>query len=80
MAAVNGTHINFADVADKMSAAVSNLDGQIRTILDGGADLDTVEMMNLQSKLTEWSLAINMQSTMIKTLGDALRGILQKIN
>jgi type III secretion apparatus needle protein len=34
----------------------------------------------LQRDVTKWSQALQMQTAMIKELGDALKGVIQKIN
>ena len=38
----------------------------------------TAAMMEMQQKMQQWSVMVNLQSTVIKEVGDALKGIIQK--
>jgi type III secretion apparatus needle protein len=44
------------------------------------ADLTTADLLVLQKDVTEWSIFVNTSSSVIKALGDELKGILQRIN
>ena len=40
---------------------------------------DTTKLINLQMKMQQWSVAVNLQSSVVKTLGDGLKSITQKM-
>ena len=73
--------ITFDSIAGQVPGILSNLEGDIQQVLNKPADQqESTDFIQLQQMTTEWSLAANTVSTVIKTLGDALRGTLQKIN
>ena len=48
------------------------------TIAGMGPNPTTMDLLNMQTQLTKWTMATEMQSSITKTLGDALKGIIQK--
>jgi type III secretion protein F len=40
----------------------------------------TQDLLEFQQLMQQWSVGVQMNSTMIKELGDALKGIIQKAN
>lgn len=48
------------------------------TIEAMGPNPTTMQLLNMQTQLTKWTMATEMQSSITKTLGDALKGIIQK--
>ena len=51
-----------------------------KDVMDKGGDPDisAPDLILLQSKLHEWTLLANLNSNIIKELGDTLKGIVQK--
>lgn len=77
--ATTTTPITFSSIADNMPVTLSGFEDKMNTLIDKG-DLTSTELFELQRYVTEWSLAANTYSTILKSLGDSLRGTLQKIN
>jgi type III secretion protein F len=43
-----------------------------------GESVTTMDLLQIQSDMAKWTLTTNIQSTLTKELGDALKGIIQK--
>lgn len=56
---------HYADAVEDFSSDTTNLDST-----DG--------MLQLQMLVQQWTLAVNLQTTITKTLSDSLSGIIQK--
>ena len=60
----NVVAVNEANIASTISAM--------------GPNPTTMDLLNMQTQLTKWTMATEMQSSNTKTLGDALKGVIQK--
>ena len=60
----NVVAVNEANIASTISAM--------------GPNPTTMDLLNMQTQLTKWTMATEMQSSITKTLGDALKGVIQK--
>lgn len=72
--------VTFSSIADGVPATLQTFEDRITALTESGRELTSAELIDLQRMTTEWTLAANTYSTIIKTLGDSLRGTLQKIN
>ena len=71
--------VTFSSIGDQVPGALAAFETKIDA-LTSKPELTTGELFDLQRAVTEWSLATNTYSTVLKSLGDSLRGTLQKIN
>lgn len=67
-----GTLLNTAS-----NTMESNLQTNL-TALAAKTDPSTADMLVMQQALQQWTLMVQTQSTVVKELGDALKGIVQK--
>lgn len=60
--------------------SVDAFENQIKAKFDQtrGADVSTTTMLELQSMTQKWSLLTQIQSTLIKEVSDAMKGVVQK--
>ena len=72
--------VTFSSIAGGVPATLATFENRITELTASGRELTSAELIDLQRMTTEWTLAANTYSTIIKTLGDSLRGTLQKIN
>lgn len=72
--------VTFSSVTDGVPGTLKIFEDRIEALTESGRELTSAELIDLQRATTEWTLAANTYSTIIKTLGDSLRGTLQKIN
>jgi len=77
----NTSSLNFSTLvtpfANSVSATETNLNNLINTY---GNDPSTTDLLNLQTVVTQYSLMISTESTLIKDLGDSLKGIVQRFS
>jgi type III secretion protein F len=71
---ISGEYINQVGLA-----ALSTREAQLQTAISGvGSSPTTVDMLNLQQQVQQWSMLIQGVSTLYKEVSDALKGVVQK--
>ena len=81
MATITGGGLNFDTITTSLNGGLGNYETELRAAFEGKTeDMSAADLLELQTLVTEWSLFLNTHSTVVKSLGDALRGVLQKIN
>jgi type III secretion apparatus needle protein len=81
MAEITGGGLNFTTITDSLNGGLSTFETELRVAFENKSeDMNAADLLELQTLVTEWSLFLNTHSTVVKSLGDALRGVLQKIN
>ena len=74
-----GSGVNYQQltgtIGQASSAAEGKLQGFMKTMDPGNAG----DMIKFQSLSQQWSLAVNLESSSVKMIGDALKGVVQKI-
>jgi hypothetical protein len=71
--------VTFSTIAGNIPTTLAGFESQIEALV-AKPELTSAELIDLQRMTTEWTLAANTFSTILKTLGDSLRSTLQKIN
>ena len=71
--------VTFGTIAGNIPTTLASFEAEIEALV-AKPELTSGEMIELQRMTTEWTLAANTFSTILKTLGDSLRSTLQKIN
>ena len=67
------------DQINSIGATVVNTQEQnLRASLANATDLSSGEMLKLQSQIQQWTIFVNLQSTLTKDVADALRAVIQK--
>lgn len=56
----------------------SVLADKVAELQASGADVSTVQLLELQQEMTKWTLTTDLQSQMMKSLSDTLKSIIQK--
>jgi len=71
--------LNFDTISDTLSTALQSSESAIGTLITtAGASGSTTDLLNLQVAIQKWTLVSTVQSTVVKDLGDSLKGIIQK--
>ena len=76
---VNG--INFSVVNSSIYSAVQNRETQLReriTSIDNTENPGSLDLLMMQQEIQQWSMMIQIQSTVVKELSDTMKGIIQK--
>lgn len=79
MSGISGTSFNYNQIADTMGQTTSSTEASLRSFsqtMDPGSSADMIKLQNLTQ---QWTMALNLQSTTVKMVGDALKGIVQKV-
>ena len=65
------------DINSRLGNTVSSIGSNVQTKLNAtnGGDMTEVEMINLQHDLSKWSMMVNMQTNVLKTMSDAMKSI-----
>ncbi len=70
--------VNFNNLASTIGSKTDKVGQELASLQAGGDTTSTSDMLKMQQKMQEWSMLTQLQSTIIKELGDALKGIVQK--
>jgi type III secretion apparatus needle protein len=67
--------LDISGVNNTLSAGVGRTGQGLRTKIEAaqGKDLSDTEMIALQMDVQNWTLMVNMQSNIMKTMGDAMK-------
>lgn len=77
MSITNG--ISFDSISSVLGKATNDSETSLRALIDkANTDTSPQAMIDLQVGLQKWSMLVQLQSTVIKDLGDALKGVIQK--
>lgn len=73
-------NISFSSIGNTLYNAVQNKETALKTLMQTvGSNPTTTDLLTMQSAMNEWSMSIQLNSTMVKEYSDALKGIVQKI-
>lgn len=76
-----GTGLTFNSIAANVPTTLKTYEDQIKALTDAdNGNLTSGDLFTLQQLTTQWSLAATTYTTILKSLGDTMRGALQKIN
>jgi type III secretion apparatus needle protein len=72
---------DMGSVNTALNSTVGSLESNLRSNLNASktGDLSQQDMMNLQFQLSKWQLVTNLQSNVMKTLSDAVKGTIQNL-
>ena len=74
--------IDFTTIANYGSGAVQNasdnLQAQINSLNSRGNDVSSTDLLSLQSSMTKYTLAVDINSQIAKSFADSLKSIIAK--
>lgn len=78
-----GGTVSFDAIAQALGTLTNNAETNLRGKIDKinnatDGNVNQADLLLLQADLQKWSMMIQLQSTITKELGDALKGIIQK--
>lgn len=74
-----GGNLNYAQISNTMGQQTSDVENRMRDFMGRMDPANASDMMQMQMMSQQWTLAVQMQSTTMKMIGDALKGVVQKI-
>lgn len=65
------------DINSRLGTTVSSIGSNVQTQLNNtqGGNMTEVQMINMQHELNKWSMMVNMQTNILKTMADAMKSI-----
>ena len=78
MATLTPGSLNFESITGTLPGAINGFETKIEDLMNI-ENPTSVQLFEMQQAITQWSLASTTISTVLKTLGDTLKGTLQKI-
>lgn len=72
--------LNFNSVGQSLGNNMQASEADFSNFMQNMDASDPSQMIQMQQKMQEWTLSVQMQTSTIKALGDALRGVIQKMN
>jgi len=74
-----GGGLTFDTISNALSSALSTSEASIQTLIStAGSTGSTTDLLNLQVGIQKWTIVGTVQSTVVKDLGDSMKGIIQK--
>lgn len=76
---VTTTSMSFGLIDDTVAKSVTLKEQSLNTFISTmDADPTTADLLGMQRQMTEWSLCVDVQATLAKTLSDTMKGVIQK--
>ncbi len=71
--------VTITTVGDVSFDVISTADSELKTLIDSvGTDPSPLDMLQIQQKLAVFTVLIDIQATLTKTLGDTTKSVVQK--
>ncbi len=70
---------NYQQITNTMGQSSAATETQLSNFMKTMDPGNASDMIKLQHLTQQWSVAVNLQSTTVKMIGDALKGIVQKV-
>ena len=79
MASISG--LTFNDISSSMGKASASVETSLRnkiTSIQNSENVTSADMLSLQADMQQWTMMTQIQSTVVKELGDTIKGVIQK--
>jgi type III secretion protein F len=70
--------LTFDTINRTINVAVQSRELELQRTIQGLQNPTTQDLLVLQQQLQQWTLMTNTQSTVVKEIGDLMKGIIQK--
>lgn len=70
--------LTFDTINRTINVAVQSRELELQRTIQGMQNPTTQDLLVLQQQLQQWTLMTNTQSTVVKEIGDLMKGIIQK--
>ena len=78
--------LNFNNVNNTVYSAIQTQETQLNQTMQtissssNNGTVSQAQMLQLQQQINQWSMLVQIQSTIIKSIGDSLKGVIQNIS
>lgn len=71
--------ITFDSIAGSMGKVGLARETELKTTIEGmGPEASTLDLLKLQQQMQQWTMFTQIQSTVVKEVADAMKGVIQK--
>lgn len=71
--------LTFSVINESIAKVVQTKEAELQTVVTGITDTSsTADLLKMQTQLQQWTMTTQIQSSLVKEVGDALKGIIQK--
>ncbi len=71
--------LSFDYINNTVLKALSNREVQLRSAIEkSGNEPTTVQLLDLQQQVQQWTMMAQIQGTLVKEISDAMKGVIQK--
>jgi len=79
MSGINSGNFNYGAVGSTLGQGTQAAESNMRNFAGTMDTSSTADMIRMQTMTQQWSVAVNLESNLVKTIGDALKSIVQKV-
>jgi type III secretion protein F len=73
------TSVSFSDIETKVGGAVSDLESALQQKITGmTTQPTTADLLDMQQAMQKWSMLVELQATLVKTVCDTMKGVISK--
>ena len=71
--------INFDTISSTLGVVGTRRESELRDMIAGlKENASTLDLLKLQQQMQQWTMFTQIQSTVVKEVGDAMKGVIQK--
>ena len=74
-----GSGFDYDSVTNTIGAGVAKVEGDVTSLESSMDPNSAADLIKMQMAMQKWSVVIGLESGLVKTIGDALKGLVQKI-
>ena len=75
----NSGGLTFDYINNTVLSALNNREVQLRSAIEkSGNNPSTVQLLDLQQQVQQWTMMAQIQGTLTKEISDAMKGVIQK--
>lgn len=73
-----GSNLTFSGINNTISQITQTRESELRQTLTNLDNPSTQDLLLMQQQVQQWSMFTQIQSTVVKELADAMKGVIQK--
>lgn len=71
--------ITFGSIANSMGNVGATREAELKSTIEKlGPEASTLDLLKLQQQMQQWTMFTQIQSTVVKEVADAMKGVIQK--
>jgi type III secretion protein F len=76
---VSNSSLNFGFINNSVTNAIRSQEGQLRALITSmGSNPTVTDLLAMQQQVSSWTMMIQLQSSIVKEMSEAMKGVIQK--